>query len=64
MLDDSTGEPAGDDGNERSKKDRRAESNRRKINGDCTTDERRDLNGEGRRSWVGRRQAAGWRKEF
>jgi len=61
MLNDNTGEPAGDDGNQRSKQDRHAESDRRKNNEDCTTNERRDLNQDGRRSWVGRRQTAEWR---
>ena len=63
MLDDGTGEPAGDDGNRRSKQDRRAESDRREINQDHATNERRDLNEDGRRSWVGRRQTAAWRKD-
>lgn len=63
MLDDSTGEPAGDDGNQRSKQDRRAELDRRKIKEDRTTNEHRDLNGEGCGSWVGRRQTAEWRKD-
>lgn len=63
MLNDSTGDFPGDDGNQRSKKDRREELDRRKINEDRTTNERRSLNGEVRRSWVARRQTAEWRKE-
>ena len=64
MLEDNVGDSAGEDGNQRSKQDRRAGKDRRKINEDRAESERRDLNGEGRRSWIARRQAAEWRKKF
>lgn len=56
-------EDIGKGGNQRSDQDRRAEQNRRKIKKGSSGNERRDKDGESRRSWVGRRQAAAWRKD-
>ena len=56
-------ENTGNDGNQRSTQDRRAEQERRKNNDDPSENERRLKGQDDRRSWVGRRQTAEWRKQ-